>query len=355
MKTYRVGIIGCGRKASTIDDEVSYRWLTNYDVAPSSHASAYRALSTTKLVAAASRTRESVDRFGKRWNLQREHRYTNYLQMLEKERLDIVSVTTHADKRAEVVIAAAEAGVKGILAEKAMATSAAEADMMLKACENRNVKLLINHPRRYHPVFRQAKKTLESGTIGQLSSMRGAIWTFLIHNGTHLWDMFRYFAGRADWVSGTLRSFSRGDSAGYGMVHFSNDVFAFADVATMQGMNLQLYGTKGMIQVDMFTPGFTCVTYEDVVPSSPERPSYQFGPRRIGEVRQIPPPKSFNPMQNAVSDLIGSIEQNRQPQSSGEDGRAALEIALAFHISDMNQGSRVPLPLAQRSFRVVSR
>jgi len=356
MNLYRVGVIGCGRKASTIDDEASVRWLTNYDAVPSSHASAYTTLPKTRLAAAAARTRESVDRFGERWGVPPEHRYTDYRSMLKKEVIDIVSVATHADVRAEIVIAAAEARVRGILAEKAVATSAAEADEMIEACRRNGVKLVINHPRRYHPVFRQAKQMLESGTIGQLTSMHGAMWTFLVHNGTHLWDMFRYFGGEADWVSGTVLPAAGSDPPGYGVVHLQNGVFAFADVLTGRGTNVQLYGTDGMIQIDMFTPGVTCFVYEDVLPVTPDRPAYQFRPRRIKETKHIPPPENFiPPMQAAVLDLIDSIEQDQAPQSSGEDGRAALEIALAFHLSHAAQGLRVSLPLKNREFRVVSR
>lgn len=356
MRRYRVGIVGCGRKASTIDDEAHLRSLTNYDVVPSSHASAYKALPQTELVAAAARSWDSVNRFGERWGISPKHRYTDYRRMLAEEELDIVSVVTHADVRAEVVIAAAEARVKGILAEKAMATSAAEADAMLEACRRHGVKLLINHPRRYHPVFQAMKATLEQGSIGALTSMRGAIWTFLIHNGTHLWDMFRFFAGEADWVSGVVVPVPGSDPAGYGIVHFQSGVFAFADALTMQPFNLQLYGTEGMLHVDGFTPGFTWILYEDVVPSTPERPFYQFRPRRIKRVEHVPPPEEFRPpMQAAVLDLIGAIEEDRPPRSSGEDGRAALEIGLAFHLSHAAQGARVPLPLENRHFRVVSR
>jgi len=328
----------------------------NYDVTPSSHAAAYSATPATKLAAAAARTIESVNRFGDRWGIPPSQRYTDYHKMLDNEALDIVSVVTRADLHAEVVIEAAKKNVKGIIAEKAMATSAAEADAMIEACEERNVKLLINHPRRYHPVFRMAKEELESGSIGRLTSMRGAIWTFLIHNGSHLWDCFRYFAGDADWVSGTLVGAVSGDPAGYGVVHFRNDVFALADVATMQGTNMQLHGTDGMINIDMFSPGYTRTTYDDVISAGPDRPAYQFRPRRIKEMKLTPPPLTFTtPMQAAILDLIDCIEKNNQPKSSGHDGLAALEIGLAFHLSHANQTCRVRLPLKDREFRVVSR
>jgi len=67
------------------------------------------------------------------------------------------------------------------------------------------------------------------------------------------------------------------------------------------------------------------------------------------------PPDAPPPMQMALQDLIESIEQDRQPLSSGYDGRAALEIGLAFHVSHRQGNQPVPLPLRERSVRVVSR
>jgi predicted dehydrogenase len=353
---FRVGIIGCGRKASTIDDEAHLRWLTNYDVVPSSHTSAYLQNPRTKIVAVAARTEESLQRYIARWKLHDVRTYTDYRKMLELEELDIVSVVTHADMHAEITITAAKAGVKGIICEKAMATSLEEADEMISACESNGVKLLINHPRRYHPTFTTAKKMIEDGVIGALKSMRGAIWTFLLHNGTHLWDMFCYFAGDADRVWGYVAEEDVQDPGGCAMILFKNGVMAFADVMTMQGFNMQLYGSDGMIHIDMFKEGFRLEVYEDVIPSSADRPYYQFRPKRLVRCEHIEIEKPFTPpMQAAVQDLIDSIIEDRQPRSSGYDGRKALELGLAVHASAMKGGMAVTLPLADRTIRVVSR
>lgn len=353
---YRVGIIGLGRKASTIDDEASLRWLTNYDITPSTHTSAYLANPKTEIVAVCSRTQETLERFFSKWKLSSAKGYTDYKSMLQNEQLDIISIATHSNMKAEIAVEAAKAGVKGIICEKAMATSLAEADEMLKACKASNTKLLINHPRRYHPTFVKVKKAVEAGEIGDLKSMRNAIWTYLLHNGTHVWDIFRYFAGDADWVIGCVGDDSPTDPGGYGIIHFKSGVLAFADCATMQGTNFQFYGDNGDISVDMFADGFRLRSYEDVVKVAPERPSYQFRPKRIAEDKRIKNEDNFTPsMQAAINDLMASIEENREPISSGEDGRAALEIGLAFHTSAKENSKKTPLPLKELNLRVINR
>jgi len=60
-------------------------------------------------------------------------------------------------------------------------------------------------------------------------------------------------------------------------------------------------------------------------------------------------------MQAALQDLIEAIEQDRQPISSGYDGRAALEIGIAFHASHRAGNIPVKLPLQDRKIAIVSR
>ena len=55
-----------------------------------------------------------------------------------------------------------------------------------------------------------------------------------------------------------------------------------------------------------------------------------------------------------VEDMIAAIETGRATRCSGEDGRAALEIAIAMRESHRRGGVKVSLPLEDRSLRIVS-
>ena len=70
------------------------------------------------------------------------NQYTDYREMLEKEQPDIVSVATQPEHRAEIVIYAAEHGVKAIYAEKAMAASMDEAAAMVAAVRTKTTSPL---------------------------------------------------------------------------------------------------------------------------------------------------------------------------------------------------------------------
>ncbi len=356
MERYCVGMIGLGRKALTIDDETHLRWLTNYEKPPTTHFSAYQALEQTELVAVCARSTASIERFYQRTGLRQVRGYTDYREMLEREHLDIISVCTHTPEKPAIVIACAEAGVKGVICEKAMATSLREADQMIEACDKSGTRLLINHPRRYHPTYQKAKEVLRTGSLGPITGLRGSLWTWLIHNGTHLWDIMRYFAGDASSVCGWLRDEPGPDPGGYGVIQFTSGAVGFADAGGGQGFQLEILCSNGLVRIDTFTPGFYWEVYGDVYPPDPQRPAYQFRPRKIVYRDHWTPSDDFlPPMQAAVQDLLGSIEMGRPPVSSGREGRAALEIGLAFH-SSHRQGNRpVSLPLTDRNLRVVSR
>jgi hypothetical protein len=57
-------------------------------------------------------------------------------------------------------------------------------------------------------------------------------------------------------------------------------------------------------------------------------------------------------MLRAVDDLIESAERGRAPQSSAADARAALEVAVAFHLSHRAGGARIPLPVDERGYTI---
>ena len=104
--TYRGAIVGCGRIGSTIDDEQVDRPQFRY---PWAHAPAIIEAKGVELVAASDLREEQLADFKHRWGV--TALYSDYREMIKKEKPDIVCITTKVEERAEVVIGAAEAGV----------------------------------------------------------------------------------------------------------------------------------------------------------------------------------------------------------------------------------------------------
>jgi len=78
--------------------------------------------------------------------------------------------------------------------------------------------------------------------------------------------------------------------------------------------------------------------------------------RRRETAKHIFPMPYFGESPNArtVRDLLVCIETGKQPNCSGEDGRHALEVAIGMRESHRRGGTRVDLPLEDRSLRILS-
>ena len=107
---------------------------------PDSHAGGLVAHPRTELVAGCEINEDRLAAFGERYGV--TALYTDYREMLQAERLDFVCVCTRTDDRPEATALAVEFGAKGILTEKPMAHSLAEADRMVDVCRDAGVPLV---------------------------------------------------------------------------------------------------------------------------------------------------------------------------------------------------------------------
>ena len=106
--TLRAGIVGCGGVSR-------------------SHAAAYAHLDTVALVALCDINPAALDERANEHGV--ANRYTEYEELFRRERLDVVSVCTHAPLHTPVTLAAARAGVN-VLCEKPLAIDLESADRM---------------------------------------------------------------------------------------------------------------------------------------------------------------------------------------------------------------------------------
>lgn len=342
---YRIGIIGTGRVAWQFDESEG--------VHPASVAGAFAALPNAKIVAAASRGKERMAAFGKKYGV--AALYTDYKEMLKRERLDVVAITTHPPLHPEQVVAAAEAGVKGIFCEKPMALSLGECDVMLEACRKAGVTMLVNCSRRWDGRFEAARRVVQSGSMGELLHI-SARWNGckpipeweaktegpMLHDAVHLFDLMRFFAGEVEWVVGTAvkrkrKEFPVEDTAN-AILQFRNgaDATAVVDELTEYAeADIELQFERGMIRLGVEDGAWASKMAEF------ERPWwYQL------ERRGMPAPAWEEPMFLAAArDLLESIEAGRQPRCTGEDGRAAIEIIMAIYESQRRGSQKVMFPV----------
>ncbi|MBI1924136.1 Gfo/Idh/MocA family oxidoreductase [Candidatus Poribacteria bacterium] len=345
MNTYRVGIIGCGRIASTMEDES--------DVHPISIAGAFSTLPNTQIVAACNRGAERLRAFGVRWGV--DARYHDYREMLAQEELDIVCVATHPPLHPEMVIAAAQAGAKGIFCEKPMALSLGECDAMLEACDHTGTKLLVNCSRRWSGVYQGVKQLLDEGSLGSLLHVVAHCegckpspeWVAdtegpLLHDAVHTFDILRFFAGDVASVLGTARRRRRHEfrveDTSYALLQFQSGVDGVVisdELTEYERWDVELQCEKGIVRLG-FGEGlwqsqpieFEKGSWWNLAPGSLPAPAWT-------ETSTL----------RAAQDLIDCIESDRQPRCTGSDGRAAIEVIMAVYESERRGSGWVDLPL----------
>ena len=72
--------------------------------------------------------------------------YANYRQMLDELKPELAVIgPEYIDQHRDMVVAAAERGVRGIFMEKPLCRTLEEADEMVAACQKHNVKLATAH------------------------------------------------------------------------------------------------------------------------------------------------------------------------------------------------------------------
>jgi predicted dehydrogenase len=127
-------------------------------------AEAWRRLPGAEIVAIADsypgKAREFADRFGI------PRCYAAVETMLETERPDFVDIATRPESHLPLSVLAAGSGAN-VICQKPMAPTMAESAAMCDACEKRGVRLLIHENWRWQPWYREARKRIAAGDIGE--------------------------------------------------------------------------------------------------------------------------------------------------------------------------------------------
>ncbi|MDA0747187.1 MAG: Gfo/Idh/MocA family oxidoreductase [bacterium] len=341
-----VGLTGIGALRSVENPK-----LPVYGAMPRSHAASYYRHPQTELAAVCDLRQEALDAFYEQWkDVWPDVRlYTDYREMLEKEKPDLVSVVTPDHAHADLTVASAESGAKAILCEKPIATSLADADRMIAAAEKHGVLLSIEHSRRWAASYLQARELIRSGEIGPLRTVVCEMFSkraMLFRNGTHLLDMICFFAeGDPAWVMAELEEgfehFTEYQGDGgkdpatdpsvSAYIRFENGVRAFYNSSKVEFPGFQFYLTceGGQVQI------------------SDREAKLVLGKSHVRwDVSTIPVERYMMERQlGAVGELIHVLENGGDLVSPGREARKTLELMLGMLKSHHGGNCRVDFPL----------
>jgi predicted dehydrogenase len=342
----RAGIIGTARVGSWYDDLLA----ETPELIPSSHAGCYAAHPRTELVAGCDLDPERLARFGERWGVRAL--YTDFREMLAREALDIVSITTSwAHDHAAIAPVVAASGVKGIFCEKPIATSMAEADEIVRLVREHGVTFVCAYYRRWNPRYRALRRLIEDGAVGRLLSITAIGVGNLMHAGTHYADIMAYLAGDPEpaWAWGRIEPIppdarsptARVDPQGSGYIEMQNGVRFFLEGVSSGAIAFVIAGSEGKLAV-----------YNDGRDAGLWRRPAGSADRWLQREPLTMPPQERSPTLMALEDLVECIETGREPACSERHAARALELCLALHASHRRGGCPVDFPLQDRELGV---
>jgi UDP-N-acetyl-2-amino-2-deoxyglucuronate dehydrogenase len=329
----RAGVIGCGSMARH-------------------HIGGYLACGRYELAAIADLDEAAMGQVDKEFGVHPVH-YRDPAEMLDRERLDVVSVCVWHTGHARWTIAAAARRPQAILCEKPMAETLGRAEEMLVACRRNQVKLVIGHQRRFLPSYTLARDLIARGAVGRVQLMVAFGGQGLPNYSSHQTDMFRYLLSDDEcrWVMGNVERktdrherTTRIEDCAVAVFEFAGGARALilADVTPLMFQGAQIYGAEGMIELT--TQGLRLLNRETDGAWQDYRPDgrfFQVAP--LGEVFEW---REGGAAQ--ADELADWIEGKREThRGEAEHGYRALEMIHAVYESARCH-ERVLLPLQTR-------
>ena len=174
------------------------------------------------------RTAEAVKKAAGRYGW--EESCTDWREVISRNDVDLIDISTPGDSHHPIALAAAEAG-KVVLCEKPLANTLPQAEEMFRAVTRAGVLHMICHNYRKVPAVVLARRLIADGRLGRIYHFRGTylqdwlvapeyprVWRLdknQAGSGTlgdilsHSLDLARYLVGEINEVSGSLETFIR--------------------------------------------------------------------------------------------------------------------------------------------------
>lgn len=248
--------------------------------------------------------------------------FADHNKMFEKLGLDAVSIAAPTTLHYPIVLDALQAGVD-VLVEKPIADSIENASSMIESAEEYDRHLMVGHIERFNPAVQKLKELIDSGTLGKVVSVsthrvgpynpRIRDVGVILDIGVHDIDIISYLYGmKVNQVYAVAGS----------------DIHSFEDHASI---HLRLnHEYSGLVETNWLTPhkirkltavGLKGVAYLDYLEQSVEM-------HDNGWIRKARVEKA-EPLKNELSHFIHCTREGTCPNPSGEEGKHALEVAMA--------------------------
>ena len=358
LNIYKAAVIGCSRMGGFIDHESVHR-SDSMRIPPRSHGAGYYACDRIELVGCSDTREDVMEQFGLLYDVPKPRQYTNYKELIDREKPDVVSVATQPEQRAEIVRYIVENGVRAVYAEKAMSASLQEAKDMVHVVESNGAILNLGTNRRWHRGYAAMKTLVQDGTLGDLNSIIIYQNTSLFNGSPHSFDLALYLNNDVpvSWVQAHLPEDPQGgrskngdfnmragdslfeDPSGHGIIQFTNGVSAYA---LLSGRASEFEATCEYGIVTAIEQNDTWVIRKNNVNSN-NRDSEPMVPGTFPEFKHKSTTLAL------IEDLVQSLDTGHPPAGGIRTAYASTELLFAFLESHRQNGARVALPLKNSS------
>ena len=348
---YRVAVIGCGSHGTRLARAIDLNPLC-------------------EVVLGVNRGQEGLDLFCERFGV---HGYNDYRQMLEKEQFEIALLGLPVNINAEVVTACAgKKDVVGIMSEKPVATSLAEADRAIEACASRGIPWASGDMFRNAPQLWKARALVEGGEIGEVQSIDvyGAGGNQMSGQGCRQLTEAFMFAGDADidWVVGAVDGNPADAELGsidehsdhdqgilFGFVQFANGATAHLHKNIAAKNGIEVHGSTGVLYIGQSRVGKiwhrdgaalklagSLFDYPDTAQTA-LLTKYDKDGWEVQRMR----------MTDSVAAFVESVDAGAPVKCGGADVAKAMELAIAVRESHRRGITKVNLPLEDRDLKLI--
>ena len=297
-------------------------------------------------------------------------KYTNYQEMLEKEKPELVAICTESGKHAEIALCCIKHGCNCII-EKPIALSLADADAIISASIKYHVKVCACHQNRFNKSVQIIREAIDMNRFGRLfygtahvrwcrdheyfdrASWRGT-WEqdggALMNQCIHSIDLLRWMMGsEIEEVIGMTdrlnHPYIEAEDMGIALIKFKNGSYGIIEGTTdIYPKNLEetlyIFGEKGTVKAG----GQSVNVIEE----------WRFSdmlddPKEVKERFHENPPNVYGYGHTPLyADVINAIKHDRQPYVNAREGKKALELVLAIYKSAA-EGIRIRFPLKECS------
>ena len=285
--------------------------------------------------------------------------YDSYAELCRDPRVEIVDIAVPPDIQLAVIREAVQhKNIRGILAQKPLGVSYAEAVQAVRLCEEAGVVLAINQNMRYDQSIRACKDLLTKGLLGK--PVLGTIdmraiphwmpwqeslgWATLRTMSIHHLDTFRYWFGNPIRVFAsvsedprTARKFTHEDGISLYILEYENGLRASAWDDVWAGparegaasdiyINWRVEGIEGMAKGTIGWPNYPTPTPSTLDFTTTQYPNEWVKPRWP----EVWFPDAFA---GPMAQLLVALEQNKEPEISGRDNLFTMALVEACYLS----------------------